>query len=227
LTAAARVALDAAGHGKVTVVCGDGGSADVVRADSADRLIATCGVSVLPAAWRRAVRPGGVIVVPLGAGVAVLDVDERQGAQGRFLSTGAYFMGLRPADGAPLMPRPDDPDGPAEPCAMPITAWDDSEFTFLVSFWLRLEDVLTDSTPGVLTIWHRDGSIATVTAEGTARQVGPRRLADLLGGLWQDYRAHGRPSRAAYRVAVAPDGTHTVVAQGVRGEWAVLPSYGE
>ncbi|WP_406286762.1 methyltransferase domain-containing protein [Embleya sp. NBC_00896] len=181
LVSAARAALDAAGHGEITVVCGDGGSDGVVRPDSTDRLIATCGVSSLPAAWRRAVHPGGVVVVPLGAGIAVLDIDEQHGAQGRFLPTGAYFMSLRPADGAPLMPRPDNPEGPAEPCTMPVTAWNDSEFTFLVSFWLRLEDVLTDSASDALTVWHRDGSIATITTNGIARQAGPRRLADLLG----------------------------------------------
>ncbi|WP_439675003.1 methyltransferase domain-containing protein [Embleya sp. MST-111070] len=224
LVSAARAALEATGHDKITVICGDGSSSDVVKPNSTDRLIATCGVSTLPAAWRQAVRPGGIIVVPLGAGIAVLDVDEQHAASGAFLSTGAYFMSLRPTNGAPLMPRPDNPEGPAESCTMPVAAWADSEFTFLVSFSLGLDDVLTDtSLSGALTIWHRDGSIATVTAEGTARQAGPRRLADLLGRLWDDYQAHGRPSRSAYRIAVSPDGTHTVSAQCPSGPWAVLP----
>jgi protein-L-isoaspartate O-methyltransferase len=227
LVSAAHAALQAAGHDGITVVRGDGGGDDVVKPDSTDRLIATCGVSLLPDAWRRAVHPGGVVVAPLGAGIAVLDIDEQHGAQGRFLPTGAYFMSLRPADGAPLMPRPDDPKGPAEPCAMPPAAWDDSEFTFVVSFALRLEDVLTDASPGVLTIWHRDGSIATITADGTARQAGPRWLADLLGRLWGEYRAYDRPSRGAYRIAITPDGTHTVIAECAKGEWVVLPPYSE
>lgn len=223
----ARAALEATGHGEITVVCGDGGSDSVVKPDSTDRLIATCGVNRLPAAWRRAVHPGGLIVVPLGAGIAVLDVDKEHGVQGRFLSTGAYFMSLRPADGAPLMRRPDDPKGPAEPCAMPVTAWEDSEFTFLVSLWLSPDEVLTDaSSPGVLTLWHRDGSIATVTVEGIARQAGPRRLADLLGRLWGDYQAHGHPSRSAYRIAVAPDGTRAVSVECTGGEWLFPPYAG-
>lgn len=223
LVTAARQALEEAGHDKVTVVCADGGSVGVVLPDSTDRLIATCGVSRVPDAWRRAVRPGGRIVVPLGAGVAVLTVDEQHGAQGQFLSTGAYFMSLRPADGAPLMPRPDPPGGPTEPCAMPISAWENSDFTFLVSFSLHLEDVLTDtSAPGELTIWHRDGSIATITAEGTARQAGPRRLADILGGLWSGYQNHGQPPRTAYRVEVAPTGAHSITTTHNGREWVVL-----
>ncbi|MEU0931807.1 methyltransferase domain-containing protein [Embleya sp. NPDC005971] len=228
LVSAARAALEATGHDKITVVCGDGSSPEVVKPNSTDRLIATCGVNRLPTAWRRAVHPGGLIVVPLGAGIAVLDVNKEHGVQGRFLSTGAYFMSLRPANGAPLMPRPDNPEGPTEPCTMPVAAWSDSEFTFLVSFSLGLDDVLTDtSSSGALTLWHRDGSIATVAADGTARQAGPRRLADLLGRLWDDYQAHGRPPRNAYRIAVSPDGTHTVSAQCASGLWEVLPPYAE
>lgn len=92
LVSVARKALDVAGHARVTVVCGDGSSVDAVPRDSADRLIATCGVGEVPDAWRQAVRPGGRIVAPVGAGVAVLDVDEQHGAAGGFLATGAYFM---------------------------------------------------------------------------------------------------------------------------------------
>ncbi|MGC0423221.1 methyltransferase domain-containing protein [Embleya sp. AB8] len=227
LVSAAQAALQAAGHGRITVVCGDGASAGVVRPDSTDRLIATCGVSSLPNAWRNAVRPGGVIVAPFGAGVAVLDVDEQHGAQGRFLPIGAWFMQLRPVDGAPLMPRPDDPEGPKEPCAMPVSAWNDDEFTFLVSFRLSLADILTDASPDALTVWHRDGSIATITADGLAGQAGPRQLADLLGRLWNDYQAHARPSRDAYRIAVTADGVHTVIAGCAGGDWVICPPYAE
>ncbi|MEU8139701.1 methyltransferase domain-containing protein [Streptodolium elevatio] len=169
LVAAARASLASAGHGKVSVICADGGSAEPLRADSADRLIATCGVDDIPVGWLRAVRPGGRIVAPVGAGVAVLDVDEQHGAHGRFLATAAYFMGLRPADGSPLMVRPDAPDGPAKPCGMPLAAWEETRFTFLVSFALPSADVLTDTpADGGLVIWHRDGSIAHITGDGTA-----------------------------------------------------------
>ncbi|UGQ09515.1 methyltransferase domain-containing protein [Yinghuangia sp. ASG 101] len=222
LVDAARGALDAAGHAAVTVVLADGGSRDVLRHGSADRLIATCAVDRIPDSWRLAVCPGGRIVAPLGAGVAVLDIAEDRSAEGRFLPTGAYFMQLR-APGGDVMPtRPTNPDGPAEPCGMPPSAWDDTGFSFLVSLSLSSDDVLTDTPEvGELVIWHRDGSIAHIFANGTARQAGPRRLADLLAGLWQSYAEQGEPMREAYRIAIDADGEHTIVVEADGRVWPV------
>lgn len=95
---------------------------------------------------------------------------------------------------------------------MPLSVWDDAEFAFLVSFSLPLADVLTDVSPGGdLIIWHRDGSIAHLTGNGTVRQAGPRKLGDVLGRLWRDYQEHGCPPRTAYRMVIAPDGARTVI----------------
>lgn len=214
LVDAARAALERTGHAKVTAVCVDGESeGKPPRPDDADRLIATCGVDQVPRSWLAGVRPGGRIVAPLGHGIVVLDVDERHGATGRFLSTPAYFMGLRPAGGASRpIGRPADPDdAAAEPCAMPLDAWTDEVFRFPVSFALPPGDTLYDLPgDGALVLWHRDGSIARITPDGTARQSGPRRLADILGTVWRRHQDAGRPGRDAYRVTVAPDGTHRI-----------------
>ncbi|WP_436790995.1 methyltransferase domain-containing protein [Yinghuangia sp. YIM S10712] len=225
LVGAARASLDTAGHAAVTVVQANGGSRDVLRHGSVDRLIATCGVDRIPDPWRQVVRPGGRIVAPVGAGIAVLDVADDHSAEGRFLPTGAYFMQLRAPRSDDMPTRPTDPGGPAEPCGMPLGAWDDIGFSFLVSLSLPFNDVLTDTTSdGGLIIWHRDGSIAHIFEDGTARQAGPRRLAGLLAGLWQSYRERGQPTREAYRITIGADGEHAIVAEGDGGTWLVSPA---
>ena len=205
----ARAALAAAGHPAVRVLCGDGAD---LRGEpgSVDRIIATCGLTTVPDGWRVLVRPGGRIVAPIGAGIAAIDVDGESGASGRFLPTGAYFMGLRSAVGAAGVPFPGEPDdAPTGRCAMPLAAWADNDFRFPVS--LALPDLMSRGGPDdpELVAWHGDGSIARIRADGAAQQAGPRRLADALGALWIDFQAAGRPPRDRYGVTISPEGRHT------------------
>lgn len=205
----ARKALDAAGHDMVIAVHGDGAGLEMLTPGSVDRLIATCGVSAVPEPWIRAVRPGGRLVVPVGAGVVALDVAADGGARGKFLGTPAYFMDLRPAGGAVPMLRPEAPGGPGEPCAMPFEGWWDNAFRFLVSLVLSPVDVMSDqSRDDELIVWHRDGSIMRLTRDGQVRQAGPGRIGDVLGALWEEHQARGCPGNEAYELTVSSTGVH-------------------
>lgn len=213
----ARKALDVAGHDMVIAVQGDGAGLEMVRPGSVDRLIATCGVSDIPEAWIRAVRPLGRLVVPVGAGVVALNVDADGGARGKFLGTPAYFMDLRSAGGVEPTLRPETPDGPGEPCAMPFEGWWDDAFRFLVSLVLPSADLMSDRpSEDELIVWHRDGSIMRLVRDGNAQQAGPGRIGDVLGGLWEEHQERGRPGHDAYALTVSPAGVHAyeVVDQG-------------
>lgn len=64
-----------------------------------DRIISTCAVPAIPAAWIAQAVPGGVILTdvhgPLGGTLARLTVDEHGRATGRFVAFGTGFMAMR------------------------------------------------------------------------------------------------------------------------------------
>ncbi len=100
LADAARAALERQGLGAVTVVCGDGFQGHPAGAPY-DRVIATCGVHTIPAAWLEQCRPGGRIVVPWGtrftrteATVALTVAADGRTASGMFTAL-VQFMSLR------------------------------------------------------------------------------------------------------------------------------------
>ncbi len=64
VAASARQALARAGHGEVTVICGDGVLGWAGNAPY-DRIIVTAGAWDVPPAWRDQLADGGVLVVPL------------------------------------------------------------------------------------------------------------------------------------------------------------------
>ncbi|MFI6986720.1 methyltransferase domain-containing protein [Embleya sp. NPDC050154] len=210
VTAAARHALSAAGHTHVTVVHTDG-SRPPGAPRSLDRLIATCGVDRVPAGWLAAVKPDGRLVLPLGTGIACLTVDEHGHAEGPFLATPAYFMGLRTTAGSNNIPYPGDPTGPLEPCAMPLDAWHDDDLRFPIGLTLPASDLGQRDLPDALTLWTGDGSVTTIHADGTCRQSGPRRLADELADIRIDFEKTGRPKREHHRLRIDPQGRHTAL----------------
>ncbi|MEU8206580.1 ATP-grasp peptide maturase system methyltransferase [Streptosporangium sp. NPDC049046] len=68
--------------------------------DEYDRLIATCSVRTIPAAWMRQVRSGGTITAPMwgwmgGVAFAHLTLADDGSASGRFLKDDLYFMTAR------------------------------------------------------------------------------------------------------------------------------------
>lgn len=103
VSASARQALARAGHGEVTVVCGDGvfgwaGSAPY------DRIIVTAGAWDVPSAWWDQLADGGVLVVPLRMrGLTRTVALERAGMVLR--SRSAEMCGFIPMRGAGAVPE--------------------------------------------------------------------------------------------------------------------------
>ena len=99
ITAAARAHLAAYGTPAaraVAVVTGDGVLGHAPRAPY-DRIVVTCGMPAIPAAWLEQCRPGGLVLAPVATGLVVLTVHGPGRAEGRFLHTPAYFVPLRGA----------------------------------------------------------------------------------------------------------------------------------
>ncbi|MES4890239.1 methyltransferase domain-containing protein [Streptomyces sp. NPDC096012] len=110
ITESARQHLTAAGY-RPAVVTGDGARGVPERAPF-DRIIATCALPRVPRAWLTQCRPGARILTPLATGLLALTVRDAEHAEGRFLSTPAYFVPLRgegraEPEGASLTGLPD------------------------------------------------------------------------------------------------------------------------
>ncbi|MFE6775569.1 methyltransferase domain-containing protein [Streptomyces sp. NPDC057702] len=82
-----------------TVAVGDGRQGLPAHAPY-DRLLATCGIARVTAAWRAQLRPGGVIVVNIGLGIARLVVGEDRSVSGRFRPYLGAFTAARAAPDA-------------------------------------------------------------------------------------------------------------------------------
>ncbi|MFC6061803.1 methyltransferase domain-containing protein [Streptomyces ochraceiscleroticus] len=95
ITGPAREHLAAAGY-RPLVVTGDGALGCPERAPF-DRIMATCQLPSVPPAWVAQCRTGGLILTPLATGLVLLRVTGEGRAEGRFLSTPAYFVRLRSA----------------------------------------------------------------------------------------------------------------------------------
>ncbi|OEV06621.1 methyltransferase [Streptomyces nanshensis] len=93
ITDAAREHLAAAGY-RPRVVTGDG-ALGVPAYAPYDRVIATCALSAVPAAWLTQCVPGALVLAPVGTGLVALRVDGPRDGEGRFLPTPAFFVPLR------------------------------------------------------------------------------------------------------------------------------------
>lgn len=98
ITGAAREHLAAAGY-RPRVVTGDGALGVPAHAPY-DRVIATCALSAVPAAWLAQCVPGALVLAPVGTGLVRLRVDGPRDADGRFLPTPVFFVPLRGGGGA-------------------------------------------------------------------------------------------------------------------------------
>jgi protein-L-isoaspartate O-methyltransferase len=102
ITDAARVHLAAAGY-RPAVVTGDGARGCPGRAPF-DRIIATCTLPRIPDDWLAQCRDGARILAPLSTGLIALDVrggGAERVAEGRFLTTSAFFVPLRGGGAGP------------------------------------------------------------------------------------------------------------------------------
>ncbi|MFJ7907280.1 methyltransferase domain-containing protein [Kitasatospora sp. NPDC096204] len=215
ITETARRRLGRAGY-RPTVITGDGAAAHLPAEPGRSQprrygaIIATCGLARIPLAWLPELAPGGVIVAPVGYGIARLHRTGEAEAGGRFLTTPAYFMPLRAAGDSGVVRRPQLSDGDRRPSAIGADALVDEDFRFLVSIAMPplgwQYDLGDDGTPAGARVWTSDGSIAELRPDGTVTEAGPRPLWSELESAHRAYRAHDRPARDRYGITVTGTG---------------------
>ncbi|MEU2224793.1 methyltransferase domain-containing protein [Streptomyces sp. NPDC018347] len=148
ITESARRHLAAAGHRPV-VVTGDG-ARGVPEWAPFDRIIATCELPTVPRAWLAQCRPGGRVLTPLATGLLALTVRDAEHAEGRFLSTPAFFVPLR----GDVPSRGGDGPGPggAGPAGLPGRAREQEPFRFLLALTRGALDPRE-----AYALWRREG----------------------------------------------------------------------
>ncbi|MEV7522475.1 methyltransferase domain-containing protein [Streptomyces sp. NPDC091371] len=143
ITESARSHLALLGY-HPTVVTGDGARGCPSRAPF-DRIMVTCTLPMIPAAWLGQCRPGARILAPLSTGLIALTVRDADFAEGRFLHTPAYFVPLRGATAAPA------PTEFGEVHGLPYEMVENERFQFML--------VLTDGVlhpREALDLWRRE-----------------------------------------------------------------------
>lgn len=235
ITKAAEERLGALGI-RPTVVTAD--AADELP-DTYDRIVAMVSVRPIPAAWMRALRPGGRLVAVI-AGTSLIitatkysdnDPDQPGWAIGRIEWERAAFMPARhapgdyPSGGVRLAGIRDADGEETRRGRYPVLdveeAWDVNSMLELAV--PGIEHHYERGKDGRHTAWmiHPDGSWARATsyADGypTVHQAGPRRLWDELDTIRHYWVEHGElPVRGA-QAFISPDGAIHLA----RGDWRI------
>jgi protein-L-isoaspartate(D-aspartate) O-methyltransferase len=167
-----------------------------------DRIVATCRLNFVPPAWLAQLKPAGLIVTPLGAGLAeITKLDDSGAASGVFLPDAAYFMPLRHQQEqtavADLIHTATTDSGTSRDYEYGAEIHRDNA----ARFWLDLTqpDVRTMRTATADIAYHLDGSWARLT-EGVVTQGGPRNLWDDVESAHRTWVAAGQPARDRYRL---------------------------
>ena len=218
LTEQARANLRSAGY-EPRLHVGDG-SSGVPEAAPFDRIIATCSVGQIPAAWVDQLAPGGRLVVPLSFGdaLAVLDKTGPDRASGKLDPFRVSFMALResveqamPDRIAPELPAIEPDDGRHDRTDVDPRNLDDPDFLV----WLPLHLPGATLAPG-----YSDGRQTTITVY-TAQQRATvdydadddglwsvqqqgHRPWDTVEAAWRAWEHAGRPPR--HRLCITVDG---------------------
>jgi protein-L-isoaspartate(D-aspartate) O-methyltransferase len=212
LVAQARMRLEEAGYRPLLAVAD--GVDGYPSAGPYDAVIATCRLDYVPEAWLRQLRPGGVVVTPLGAGVAVL----RKGATGNdaaggFLPNSAYFMPLRhqpePTAIVELLELALNGVGVSRSYRFDTSIYRDNE----ARFWLDLTNpgVRTMALDGVPVAFGPDGSWARFV-DGMVVQGGPGSVWDDVEAAYGAWLAAERPARERYRLSITSVGQEIFLA---------------
>ncbi|WP_067171255.1 ATP-grasp peptide maturase system methyltransferase [Microtetraspora niveoalba] len=228
----AREALHRAGY-RPRLVVGDG-LVGHEEGGPYDRVIATCSVRYIPAAWLVQARRGGIVLATLsgwlfGSGLARLTVTGPSSAEGEFLPGTVSFMSARPHAGPPLGELPDREDGEERAAVYGgevLEEWTSRWIAQLAApgaqqFSMRYED-------GPMTHWLIDqaaGSWAWLAPAGdgwTVRQGGPRRLWDDIESAIGGWRRASSPPQQAFRIRIT-SGEQVVFLPGARTLRWVLP----
>jgi protein-L-isoaspartate(D-aspartate) O-methyltransferase len=228
LVARAEAALADAGYHPVVDTV-DGTTGYPARAPY-DRLLATCSVAYIPAAWLAQVRPGGAILTylyrELGGNLPVrLTIADDGSASGQFLTDRGYFMPARSHRGVdPALRLAEVVQETGQ--TTPTTPMLDGPALFLAALLTpgvaRLDFHPTGGEPQIW-LFHTDGSWACHNTESmTVEQGGPTKPWDAVQyahTLWTDL---GGPDRNRFGLTITPDGAHLLWLDSPQRELAAL-----
>ncbi|MFG3254597.1 methyltransferase domain-containing protein [Streptomyces sp. NPDC048172] len=191
-----------------------------------DRIIATCGLREIPAAWLEQARPGGVILAPWGTDYSSQDALVRlvvsadgTSASGRFTGPAQFMKArsqrLRQPPHAAYVP---DFPGDATRTSTRLTADDlgDGDPYDVAGFAIGLRvpacaHTVHRQTDGTTAFWFyglTDKSWAVAAfPSGDVHQSGPRRLWDEVESAFRWWDGQGRPSYERLSLTVTSDGT--------------------
>ncbi|MFF9320668.1 methyltransferase domain-containing protein [Streptomyces sp. NPDC014735] len=189
--------------------------------DLFDRIIATCSVPAIPAAWIEQSKPGTIIVsdVALGVegGLVRLEVDEQGRVFGHFTSTAGRFMAARAE--ARTYAVPQRPERAAETDTRPstVTAADirtHYPFRLVLAFHLPEAEIvyhIDDAGSTALQIQGSDGSWARTPlvgdGTGTVTYGGDPGLWAQVEDAWHWWNNAGRPSHDRFGYVREADGS--------------------
>lgn len=213
--------LKTAGYGPRLIV-GDGAEGDVASAPF-DGIHVTCGVTSIPHAWIRQLRPGGAAVLPWmpdgRTGYRVRLVASDGGTATGTLHGPAGYMMLRSQRGSEVLWRPHH----AAQAEATTTTLDPRE---IISAGPGAELAITAAVPGLLRLArvNDDGSLSLLlsqaanpdgawaacdSAEASEHQViqyGERRLWDETEAAYREWVSQGSPGPERYLLTVTPEG---------------------
>lgn len=218
----ARQRLKATGY-QPAVALGDGAAGYSAHAPY-DRIIATCRVDQIPPAWLTQTTIDGVVVAPLGAGVARITNHGDGQATGRFLPNAAYFMPLRhdvgQAELADVIDAATALSGTTRIREHGIDIYRDNE----ARFWLDLNQpgVHTGQVDDAGIAYHADGSWARINGD-TVAQGGTRRLWDEIETSHSTWLAAGKPTRDRFGLTITPEHQHVWLDDPANGPVHALP----
>ncbi|MEU7305367.1 ATP-grasp peptide maturase system methyltransferase [Streptomyces sp. NPDC007206] len=211
----AREALARLGMHPIVLI-GDGLLGDDESAPY-DRIIATCAVRTVPAAWLEQTRPGGQILTTIGGWLSAselvrLTVHDDGTASGPVLGGQVSFMLARPHLAPPLGLLPDLSAGKEREAIIGAAVLNDWTTRFIAQFAVptaqRLqlrhgqhdEDVLVDVDTGSFAALHEEDGRWIV------RQGGPDLLWDAMEEHLGRWHAAGTPAVEEATIRVTPEG---------------------
>ncbi|MGH3795397.1 MAG: methyltransferase domain-containing protein [Pseudonocardiaceae bacterium] len=209
-----------------TLVVADGAEGLTERAPF-DRIIATCAVQTIPAAWIHQLTPGSLLLVhlegPLGAGnLVALHRGDSPALQGRFLPWWGCFMRRRtihgPHTGTPPPARTTEPPTTRPTTVDPAELDGNKMFPFLAQLHLppgmfRSVRLIDDQTP-ISYLAAPDGSWCEITrtpdATGhyTVTEAGPTPLWAGVETAWTQWTNLGTPAWHEFGLTATPTTHH-------------------
>ncbi|NYI07844.1 methyltransferase domain-containing protein [Allostreptomyces psammosilenae] len=238
VAAGAREALLSVGL-RPNVVVGDGVQGHEADAPF-DRLIATCGMRSIPAAWLRQTVPGGLIVAPWGTEYSNRDYVVRLTKRADGSAAGGFvrpveFMKARSqrsvrAAHAEYLPDGFPGDASSSTTRLPGEAFERfGPAEFAVGLRVRDCALVTDRRGDRQSVWlygltdrsWAAGVLQDGGGKATVFQSGGRRLWDEVAEAYDWWRGHGEPGPERFGLTVTADGQQHAWLDAPTDCWAV------